>query len=376
MIELVQPHIISLSILIVIFFSVRRSKSRRHLINKIFNFLVFSNFLILIFDAGNVIFDGKTDAVSIALLPILTTLYYMMHPIVIGAWGFYVDYHIFAERKRFKYIAMFLAPFIIINTLFSILSLFGNYMFYIDSNNIYFRGDFFYIIVFTSYLLMFVIMGHLIIQKNKVRKSDFKALLFFPFPPLFVATYQVLYASVDLIWAIMTLSVLTIYITIQSRVTSTDPLTGVFNRREYEYQVDQKSKSLNINKKIGGIMIDVNDLKLINDHYMHHAGDMALIKLAEILKNSIRKDDFVARIGGDEFVVIFDANDPHVLQNIVKRIRENLDEFNREQSQKFELSISIGYGIYDASKFSSFQEFLNELDRRMYISKNEFKSHV
>jgi diguanylate cyclase (GGDEF)-like protein len=43
-------------------------------------------------------------------------------------------------------------------------------------------------------------------------------------------------------------------------------------------------------------MIDVNDLKLINDNFMHHAGDMALIKLAEILKNSIRKDDFVARI--------------------------------------------------------------------------------
>jgi hypothetical protein len=102
--------------------------------------------------------------------------------------------------------------------------MFGNYMFYIDSSNNYIRGDLFYIIVFTSYLLMFIIMGHLIIQKNKVRKSDFKALLFFPFPPLLVAAYQVLFASVDLIWAFMTISVLTIYITVQSRVTSTDPL--------------------------------------------------------------------------------------------------------------------------------------------------------
>jgi diguanylate cyclase (GGDEF)-like protein len=102
---------------------------------------------------------------------------------------------------------------------------------------------------------------------------------------------------------------------------------------------------------------------------------MALIKLAEILKNSVRKDDFVARIGGDEFVIIFDANDPHVLQNIVKRIRENLDAFNQEQSQKFELSISIGYGVYDPSKFASFEDFLHELDRRMYLSKNELKAH-
>lgn len=375
MIQLVQPHIISLAILIVIYCSVKRSNSRRYLINKIFNFLVFSNFLILIFDAGNVVFDGKTDAISIALLPISTLFYYIMHPIVIGAWALYVDYHIFAERKRFKYIALFLTPFVVVNAILSILSLFGNYMFYIDASNNYIRGDLFYMIVFTSYLLMFIIMGHLLIQKNKVRKSDFKALLFFPFPPLLVAAYQVLFASIDLIWAFMTISVLTIYITIQSRVTSTDPLTGVFNRREYEFQVDQKSKTISANKKIGGIMIDVNDLKLINDNFMHHAGDMALIKLAEILKNSIRKDDFVARIGGDEFVIIFDANDPHVLQNIVKRIRENLDEFNQEQSQKFELSISIGYGIYDSSKFASFEDFLHELDRRMYLSKNELKAH-
>jgi len=375
MIQLIQAHIISIAVLIVIYFSVKRSKSRRYLINKIFNFLVFSNFLILIFDAGNVIFDGKTDSASKILLPLFTVLYYVMHPIVIGAWLFYVDYHIFSDKKRFKYIALFLIPFLLVNTFFSIVSLFGNYMFFIDSNNNYNRGNLFLIIVFTSYLLMFIIMGHLIIQRDKIRKSDFKALLFFPFPPLLVALYQVLFGNIALIWAFMTVSVLTIYITIQSRVTSTDALTGVFNRREYEYQVEQKSKTLNPNKKIGGIMIDVNDLKLINDNYMHHAGDMALIKLSEILRNSIRKDDFVARIGGDEFVIIFDANDPHVLQYIVKRIRENIDEFNQLQSQKFELSISIGYGIFDATKFASFQEFLHELDRRMYISKNEFKAH-
>ncbi|TNF07902.1 MAG: GGDEF domain-containing protein [Bacillota bacterium] len=332
--------------------------------------------MVLIFDAVQIIVDGRTDAVSRILLPSFTFLYYFMHPVIIAIWTFYVDYHIFADHKRFKVLAIMLSPFIIVNTVFSVLSLFGNYMYYIDANNVYMRGNLFYIVVFTSYFLMFLTMGHLILKRNLIRKSDFKALFFFPFPPLLVAVYQIVSNNVELIWPFMTISVLTVYITVQSRVTSTDPLTGVFNRREYEFQVEQRSKLLNTTKKVGGIMIDVNDLKQINDSYMHHAGDMALIKLAEILKNSIRKDDFVARIGGDEFVIIFEANSQETLHQIVNRIKENLTIFNTEKSQKFELNISIGYGIYDYTKFSSFHDFIHELDRRMYQSKHELKSNI
>jgi diguanylate cyclase (GGDEF)-like protein len=376
MLQLIETQLVSLAVLITIFFSIKRSKSRRFILNRIFNFLVLSNFLILIFDAISLLVDGKTDTISRMLLPLSIFLYYFMHPIIIVIWTFYVDYHIFASEKRFKYLALSLAPFVLVNTVFSVMSFFGNYMFYIDSNNVYMRGNMFYVVVFTSYLLMFFTMGHLIINRGLIRKSDFKALFFFPFPPLLIAVYQILNSNIQLIWPFMTISVLIVYITVQSRITATDPLTGVFNRREYEYQVEQRSKLMSVGKKIGGIMIDVNDLKLINDNYMHHAGDMALIKLAEILKNSIRKDDFVARIGGDEFVIIFDANDQSILQHIVKRIKENLEIFNSEQAQKYELSISIGYGIYDQTKFATFHDFIQELDKRMYQSKHEMKSNL
>lgn len=375
MLPLIQTHLISIAVLFVIYFSVKRSKGRRFLLNKIFNFLVFSNFLVLIFDAITIVIDGKTDDVSRVLLPIFIFLYYFMHPVIIIAWAVYVDYHIYANKNRFKYLAFALAPFLLVNTVFSALSFFGNYIFYIDANNVYNRGRLFLIVVFTSYILMFVVMGQLIVLRDRIRKSDFNALFFFPFPPLIIAIYQVINNNVQLIWPFMTISVLTVYIAVQLRMTATDPLTGVFNRLEYEFQIEQRSKAINPNKKIGGIMIDVNDLKLINDNYMHHAGDMALIKLAEILKNSIRKDDFVARIGGDEFVIIFEADEKNMLQNIVKRIKENLEAFNVEQSQKYELSISIGYGIFDPATFKTFEDFIHELDKRMYISKNEMKSN-
>ena len=375
MLSQIQTHIIAVGILIIVFFSIKRTKSRRFLINKIFSFLVLSNFLILLFDAITIVFDGKTDAFSVFILPLSMFLYYFMHPVIIIAWAFYVDYHIYADDKRFKNLALLLSPFLIVNTIFASLSLFDNYIFYIDNSNSYVRGELFYIVVFTSYILMFITMIHLLIQRHNIRKLDFNALFFFPFPPLLVAVYQVLNQGVQLIWPFMSLSVLLVYISVQSRITSTDSLTGVFNRSEYEFQVEQKSKGVTNNKKIGGIMIDVNDLKLINDRYMHHTGDLVLVKLAEILKNSVRKDDFVARIGGDEFVIIFDADDTHLLQTIVKRIRDRIDLYNHDQSQKFELSVSIGYGLYDQSKFDSFQDFIKELDRRMYLSKSEKKTY-
>ena len=375
MLSLIQTHILATGILVIIYFSIKRTKSRRFLINKIFSFLVLSNFLILLFDSLSIVFDGKTDSFSVFIMPLSMFLYYFMHPVIIIAWAFYVDYHIYADNKRFKNLALLLSPFLIVNTIFSALSLFDNYIFFIDQNNHYIRGNLFYIVVFTSYILMLITMIHLMMQRHLIRKSDFKALFFFPFPPLLVAVYQVLNQGVQLIWPFMSLSVMLVYIFVQSRITSTDSLTGVSNRSEYEYQVEQRSKGISPNKKIGGIMIDVNDLKLINDQYMHHAGDMALVKLAEILKTSVRKDDFVARIGGDEFVIIFDADDPHLLQTIIKRIKDKIEIYNQDQSQKFELSISIGYGLYDHSKFMSFQEFIKELDRRMYLSKSEKKRY-
>jgi diguanylate cyclase (GGDEF)-like protein len=373
MLQLVQMHLLTLAILIAITFSMVRTKGKRFFLNRIFYLLIISNLLIVVFDMIHILSDGKTDSLSRILLPIFTFLYYSFHLVVITTWIFYVDYTIYQDKARFKKLAILTLPIVIIGAIISFLGMFGNYFFYIDEFNNYFRGQYFYGIVGISYFLMFAALFHLINQRHRVKKADLYGLVIFPFPPLIAALVQIIDGNVTLIWSFTAISVLIIYISIQSKITTTDALTGLYNRVEYEYLIDQKYKTINPNRQVGAIVIDIDDLKKINDQYLHHAGDMALIKLSEILKASVRKDDFIARIGGDEFIIITDSLDQDALTKIIKRIRENLIQFNHEQTQKYHLQISIGYGIYNAKQHQSFQDFLNVLDKKMYQEKLENK---
>lgn len=364
---IIQTHLIGIAVLAVIFVNMIVSRTRRHFISLIFYFLIGYNFLVLVFDAIIVSTNGIETPAARALHPLFTFLYFFIHTVIISVWLYYVDYHIFQDTKRFKYLFMIAAPINIINLIFSALSLSGNFYFFIDQNNVYHRGDYFYLAPILSYGLLIATILYMCTLRHRMKRSDFYAFLIFPIPPMIAALLQIMSVGITLIWPFMAISVLAVYISVQSKITSMDALTGVSNRREYEYLVENRSRYQN--KQVAGIMIDVNNLKMINDKYMHHAGDMALIKLAEILKKSIRKDDFVARIGGDEFIIIFDINDNQTIAQIVKRIRDLIDEFNEERTYPFQLSISLGYGVYQPKKYHEFKDFIKELDQKMYEEK-------
>jgi diguanylate cyclase (GGDEF)-like protein len=103
----------------------------------------------------------------------------------------------------------------------------------------------------------------------------------------------------------------------------TDPLTGVFNRRKFEMEIDreiERSRRYNLNFSL--LMMDVDNLKSINDTYGHYYGDMMLQKCAKVLSGNVRKVDTVTRIGGDEFVVIL----PHTRAEGAKIVAERLLE--------------------------------------------------
>jgi diguanylate cyclase (GGDEF)-like protein len=115
----------------------------------------------------------------------------------------------------------------------------------------------------------------------------------------------------------------------------------------------------------------MDDLKGINDHHGHNEGDQALIDLANILKRTFRESDIIARIGGDEFVVLLESTDENC-ETLITRLHENVKDYNAQRSQRI-LSISLGTAQFDPESPISIDELLSKSDALMYAQKRRAK---
>jgi two-component system cell cycle response regulator len=150
----------------------------------------------------------------------------------------------------------------------------------------------------------------------------------------------------------------------------TDELTGLSNRRGFFTLATQQLK-LSRRQKRGIYMLyaDLDDLKVINDTRGHQEGDLALIETANILKATYRESDIVARIGGDEFVVIPIGSTGDNIELITGRLKKNLEECNAKRNCGYELSLSVGIAYYDPENPCTVDELLSKGDRLMYEKK-------
>ncbi len=119
------------------------------------------------------------------------------------------------------------------------------------------------------------------------------------------------------------------------REATTDPLTGLLNRRGFEDQLKiEKKRSDRYGHRFLAVYIDIDNLKAINDLQGHDHGDKMIISVTEMIKRNCRSTDFAARVGGDEFIIIFTETGEDEAEAIVERLRSEAD------------NISIGYCQY------------------------------
>ena len=145
-----------------------------------------------------------------------------------------------------------------------------------------------------------------------------------------------------------------------------DPVTGLYNRASFEHEMGLVGESEK--KRIGILVADIDGLKLVNDNLGHIIGDRLLIDAGDILATSLRRDDKVFRIGGDEFAILLPNIMEEECQRMLERIDEKIAQVNQE-SNAIPVQLSMGWEVGDISAVTV-HDIFRIADNNMYKNKS------
>lgn len=149
----------------------------------------------------------------------------------------------------------------------------------------------------------------------------------------------------------------------------TDELTGLYNRRGFFAVAEQQARIAERKEEdLVVLFADMDGMKEINDQLGHEAGDQALRETAELLLRTFRKSDVVARMGGDEFVVLALDCAPGGIEAMLRRMEWNRGQLNGGPDRAFLLEVSVGTVCWDPAELS-IDEVLSRADTAMYEAK-------
>ncbi len=161
------------------------------------------------------------------------------------------------------------------------------------------------------------------------------------------------------------------------RLSITDGLTGLWNRREFELRARQEfERAARFRRGFVVILLDVDEFKEINDTWGHHAGDSVLVDLAGRLAAVTREIDTVARYGGDEFALLLPETGPEGGHSVAEKIREIVQATPFEfDGQHHTVSVSVGVATYPADG-SSGRRLVVAADEALYRAKRAGRNRV
>lgn len=312
--------------------------------------------------------DGMAGAVYYWINLLGNTYLYMAN--AFGAFLFcvYVEYSLYQDSSRLKkiYNKFYFVALTIIVLL--VINIFAGFFFYVDENYVYHRRPLvallYIYIVFCAILCLVTVYRH---RRNNKKEAFFPIWMYLS-PIVAASIVQMLCYGVSLAWIGTAIGLVALHMSLQNQRSYLDPLTGLHNRLYLEHVFITLEKDLK--NTYYGIMLDINYFKQINDEFGHAEGDIALKKLADIIKISTRSGGTAFRYAGDEFVVILKADDEKQVFVVEERIKEKIAAFNNNDEQNFNLYVAMGHDKFINGKDNE-DSFMKKIDNAMYANKKE-----
>lgn len=162
----------------------------------------------------------------------------------------------------------------------------------------------------------------------------------------------------------------------------TDPLTGLYNRRHYELEIEREwRRAMRSRFPVAAMMIDVDHFKDYNDTYGHQKGDAVLRRLAELLGQRFRRSgDLLIRYGGEEFMVIVPDTPPEIAEKLAEDVRRQIAELDIPNAYSPYRHLTVSIGVAMAVNEDDFRtghlRLVRLADEALYVAKNSGRNRV
>ena len=311
--------------------------------------------------------DGKPDPLLFSISMVGNTYLYLYNLAVGIAIIYLIVKHV--DKQLPKIQIQFFAVVSIVEVSLLIINFFSPLVFYLDDNNTYHRGPFYWVFVLAAFLL--ILYGYLYYFVSKLTTPSLR---YFPaweflLPILMGLIIQSRLYGISLLPVSFAIAFCGLVICLQNESIYIDKLTGVYNR--FELEEIRKDVIRKRREKIAALMIDLNGFKSINDDYSHAEGDNALMAFADILVKVVKTDGTVIRFAGDEFIIIFRKFKEDNISGYKERIRKGIEEYNETSGKPYKLSAAVGGDVFE-SRGRDISDLLSNIDSLMYKEKDEY----
>ena len=318
--------------------------------------------------------DGRPGRIDHWINLIGNTILYAINAYGSFLYCVYVDIHLYQSAERVKRVYKKLLCIVIALIAALILNIRLGFFFYVDADNVYHRNTavvIFYIFTFLCCTISIVVLR---IYRRRFGRAAFFPIYMYLIPIVTGSALQMLFYGVSLAWLGTAIGIVALYMSMLSRSSYLDSLTGLYNRlylEHFMYRIKKKSSS-----RYYGIMIDMDDFKAINDNYGHSAGDQALKDAACIFRNAAPdRNTGVFRYAGDEFIIIIRADDEAYVKGFEDRLQSEAEKINKGKDRRYQIGFSMGHALYDREN-DTYDTFLKKIDSAMYENKVQRKAGI
>lgn len=312
------------------------------------------------------IFDDIPTGIGFLLNHVTNALLVLLAPVIAGLFAAYIDLKLNNDWHRLRRRLFYQGPATAVAILLLVNLVFPLFFFIEPEQNHYVQLPFH---LFTNMLVLAIYLttGALTFHaRNRIETGVYRTVFVFLFLPIIGMAVQAVNLRLNFSWTTVGIAILIVYTFLESSAGEKDFLTGLYSRSIYDRYV---STLIAQGTPFRLMMIDLNDFKGINDEHGHLSGDLVLREFSRILQQVFGREQMVARLAGDEFIVVIEHTQAEE-EDIPARITSACAAHHHPLIQ----DLCFGYGLETYISGMSYDELYTRVDEKMYRRKKEMKS--